>query len=366
MAERRKNLAVVVLAGLFVYGFALWAALRSPDSLSVSERRPLAAVPTVSARSVVSGKFMRAFEDYAADQFPLRESFRRLKAMTAYYGFRQREVNGVYLHEGYAALRQAEADESSLRYALSRFRYVYDKYLAGTAGDVYFSIVPDKNLYLAPAAGVPSMDYAAFADAVRAGTEYAAYIDLFPRLTWSDYYRTDSHWKQENLPAVAAYLAGEMGVSLAAGYTPRTLDVPFYGVYYGQAALPLAPDAMTVLESPFLENVAVYDYESDGEIPVYDAEKAEGRDPYALFLGGSRSLLTLTNPAAATDRELVIFRDSYASSLAPLLSEGYKTVTLIDIRYISPDLLGRYVDFTGRDVLFLYSVPVLNSSAAIK
>ena len=41
-------------------------------------------------------------------------------------------------------------------------------------------------------------------------------------------------------------------------------------------------------------------------------------DPYSVFLSGSKSLLTITNPSADTDRELVIFRDSFASSLAPL------------------------------------------------
>ena len=35
----------------------------------------------------------------------------------------------------------------------------------------------------------------------------------------------------------------------------------------------------------------------------------------------------------ATDRELVIFRDSFASSLAPLLMEQYAKITLVDIRY---------------------------------
>ena len=40
-----------------------------------------------------------------------------------------------------------------------------------------------------------------------------------------------------------------------------------------------------------------------------------------MFLSGSKSLLTITNPSADTDRELVIFRDSFASSLAPLLTE---------------------------------------------
>ena len=102
------------------------------------------------------------------------------------------------------------------------------------------------------------------------------------------------------------------------------------------------------------------------EIPVYALEKAGGRDPYALFLSGSKSLLTIENPRATTDRALILFRDSFGSSLAPLLVDGYAKITLVDIRYISPALLDRFIAFDDQDVLFLYSVSILNSSETIK
>ena len=74
----------------------------------------------------------------------------------------------------------------------------------------------------------------------------------------------------------------------------------------------------------------------------------------------------MENPHAATDRELVIFRDSFASSLAPLLVEQYARITLVDIRYLSSTVIGKYLTFTDQDVLFLYSVPVLNHSDTLK
>lgn len=39
---------------------------------------------------------------------------------------------------------------------------------------------------------------------------------------------------------MAAYLAREMGVTLTDEYTEQVLDRPYYGVYYGYAALPMA------------------------------------------------------------------------------------------------------------------------------
>ena len=46
--------------------------------------------------------------------------------------------------------------------------------------------------------------------------------------------------------------------------------------------------------------------------------------------------------------------------------QGYKTVTLVDIRYLQSNMLGRYLTFEGQDVLFLYSTLVLNNSSTIK
>mgnify|MGYP000103969344 FL=1 len=95
-------------------------------------------------------------------------------------------------------------------------------------------------------------------------------------------------------------------------------------------------------------------------------EKAYGKDPYQMFLSGSISLMTIENPNAKTDKELIIFRDSFGSSISPLLVEGYAKITLVDIRYIVPDYLGRFVNFEGSDVLFLYSTLVLNNSETIQ
>lgn len=78
----------------------LGRAVKPADALSTSERRPLAQMPELSASSYLSGKFMSGYEDYATDQFPLREQFRTLKALMGLYVFGQKDNNGVYLADG--------------------------------------------------------------------------------------------------------------------------------------------------------------------------------------------------------------------------------------------------------------------------
>ena len=58
----------------------------------------------------------------------------------------------------------------------------------------------------------------------------------------------------------------------------------------------------------------------------------------------------------------MLFRDSFGSSIAPLLIENYRKITLIDLRYINSELLTEYIEFNNQDVLFLYSGVVLNQN----
>ena len=366
MSAKIKNIILVVLCAVFLFSFPIWGLIKPDEEISKSERRPLQKFPVVSVDNIVSGKFMTDFESYTLDHFPLRDNFRTLKSYTAFYAFRQQDNNDIYIAEGYASKLEYPLNKDSASHATDRFKYVYDTYLEGNTGNIYLSIVPDKNFFLAEKNGYLSIDYNALISQVTEDMPYAQYIDITNKLDIADYYTTDSHWKQEEIIPVAQHLAENTGVTLKSEYTQEKVDTPFYGVYAGQSALPLKPDTITILKNDYTENYKVYDFETDSYIPVYDKEKLNGNDPYEIYLAGPKSLLVIENPQAETDKELIIFRDSYTSSLAPLLCEGYAKVTLVDIRYLSPEMLSHFITFDKQDVLFMYSTSVLNNSVTIK
>ena len=143
----------------------------------------------------------------------------------------------------------------------------------------------------------------------------------------------------------------------------------FRGVYYGQAALPLPGEPLRYLTWDGIEDCTVMNYETGETTGIYQLEKMEDRDPYDIFLGGACALMTVENPsaqAAGIDRELILFRDSFGSSMAPLLLPAYSRITLVDLRYIKSDFLDQFIDFHGQDVLFLYGATLLNESYTLK
>lgn len=361
--KNKISLICVAALWLFVTAFAWFGPTRD---ISEAERRKLARFPSASSESVISGKFMSEFETYSQDQFPLRDSFRQLKALFHYNILRQKDNNGIYFVGGYACELGDPVNEWSVNHAVELFNKIYTNQIESGGSKVYLALVPDKGYFLGNACGYPSLDYDALFEAIRDGMPWAEYVDLTGSLSVTDYYRTDTHWRQEKILPAAEKLCEAMGVSPLTDYQMRKVEKPFYGVYYGQSALPLEPEDMFVVTSELLEGCTVSNYETGKTSAVYNMDKLTSRDLYDVYLSGATALLTVENPSAETDRELVVFRDSFGSSMIPLLLTDYSKVTIVDLRYIRSDALPSVLEFHGQDVLMLYSSLVLNNSASLK
>lgn len=368
MNKKTKNIVLTVLMAALFIGFFGWNIAKKPDEFSDSERRALASFPELTLETVISGEFMKEFETFTLDQFPLRDTLRSIKAVCSHYVFRNMDNNDVILENGHISKLEYPLNEHMLNHAAERFSFIYDNGIKGSNAKVYLSVVPDKNMFLAESGGYLGIDYNGLASSMQEKMSYAEYIDIYPMLSADDYYYTDSHWRQENITDIAAHLANEMGVPFENDFTETTLDIPFYGTYYGQAALPAKPDTIKYLSNEATENCIVKTYETKvpTQLPVYNMENANGKDPYEMFLSGNQAFLTVENSLNESGRELVVFRDSFGSSLIPLLIQSYSKITVVDIRYVHSSILKNMVNYENADVLFIYSSILLNNSSALR
>ena len=83
---------------------------------------------------------------------------------------------------------------------------IEDKYLKDT--NIYYSIIPDKSYFLDDS--YLKMDYQEMQKIIDSNLKNAQYIDIFKELSKEDYYKTDIHWKQENLKKVVNKIENEM------------------------------------------------------------------------------------------------------------------------------------------------------------
>lgn len=362
---KKYSCVFVCLMAVFYAGSVLFAWCKPEDVYSQSERRLLAAKPALEAEELWTGKYVSSLEKYMVDQFPLRDELRSLKSNFSIDIMQKKDTHSIFVKDGYLCKMEYPMDEDSILHATQLFETIYSDYLKDTQVRPYITIVPDKN-YFPAEEEVLAMDYEEFFAQVYGNTPHLTPLPVAEYLQLTDYYRTDTHWKQEAIIDVAEVLAAGMDVPFHNDFTVNQAKSPFYGVYYGRAGLDLPPDVISYCTSGLLDSCLVYDYENDKEIPLYNMEALMGRDPYEMFLGGNISLASIENPEALSDKELVVFGDSFSRSLLPLLAGSYSRITLVDIRYIPSARIGNHIEFSDQDVLFLYSTSVLNESITLK
>ena len=368
--KKLTNLFTITLFCALLVSFGAGAVLQPDTEISKSERRYLTQFPELTWTTFTNGTFMQNIEKYLPDQFPMREEFRSLKAVFEKLTLRL-DSSDIYEYDGHLAALDYELKENLVEKAAAKINKVKDSLL--TEGHTaYLAIIPPKNYYMAESdRSHPVMDYERLQEMMWESCPDFTQINLYDTLTLDDYYKTDSHWRQERLDKVVGRLTEAMDVPHGglASYTQNSSDVMehFEGVYVGQSALPVKPETMYYLTTDAITGAKVtYTGADIQENAVYVESKIEGVDMYDVFLGGAVPLVEIVNDSAATDKELVIFRDSYSSSLAPLLIESYEKITLVDLRYLDFTFLPQFLDASNADLLFLYSTGILNDSEMLK
>lgn len=359
-----KHIVILTLFLLFLGGFGLAGILIPDKEMSAEERRTLEQLPEYDNEQGFSA-YMNRMDAYLTDQFPLRLSFRRLKVSFATYLLGQSDVNGYTVKNG---------SEFEQIYPLNLPNHEHTvKVLSGLIDNrfsdcqVYYSVIYDKGYYAHKGLG---LDYDTLLSCYHSALgDRAEYVDLSDCLTFEDFYKTDIHWRQECLDKSLSRLSQAMDFELFADGELNEVEAgDFYGVLYGQAAFPVGKDTMIYRTGDPLDacGVTVLNGQTSVSGSVYDTEAfAHSDDRYDLFLGGENAVVVIENPNATSDRNLILFRDSFGRSLSPLMVKSYKQITLVDLRWVKSRHLSLFEEAlpTGEntDVLFLYSAQVLNS-----
>ena len=356
---KKYSAFITILFCAFLFGFGIAHFILPDRYFSEQENRYLSQFKAPTPGTLRSGKFMEDFEDYITDQFPLRDQWIQLKALSE-RALGKQENNGVYFGtDGQTLFAQYTAPDSD---DLAQ-RMGYVNALADNVDvPVYFSLVPDKSYVWADRlpANAPKVDdgWTDMTAKSLAG-ERVHYIDLYGAISGGDaFYRTDHHWS--TMGAYQGYTAlaeGMSGSVTILDYEPTLVSDSFYGTTYSSSGAGwIKPDEMYtwVPEGAFL--VTRYPEGAPIEGTLYDLSKLEVKDKYSMFLGGNQPLCVLRNPFIEGGKNLLVIRDSYSDSLAPFLALDYQEIRLFDLRYNNMSLK-QYVADNGIDqVLVLYSV----------
>lgn len=355
----KKHIANIIIFSLIIFGFSLFWISSEKSEIVASERRKAAPMPPVS--EIFSKEYSEKFENFMLDTFPLRESFRKINTALRLSVLRQSDVNDIYISGGHLSKYNFPLDESSVKYVAEKINAVRDKYFP--TGNVYYSVIPDKNYFLPHPL---RSDFDKMLSVMHENTN-AQYIDIFTTLTLDSYYKGDTHWRQEAIQTTADTILASMGNKAENIPYTQKLVGDFNGVYASQAAINFS-DTLYCLENEYISSATVESVENGSNLFVYQTEKFKGTDPYDVYLGGAEAVLDIKRPLMEGEEEkhLILFRDSFGSSIAPLFLKSYSHITLLDLRYISSSILSEFVNFENSDILFLYNTQILNNGRILK
>lgn len=352
-----KNKFLVIIFIIYIFTFSILGIVLKDEVVSISERRKLKTFPNFEYTS----EYVTNLDKYFLDHFPFRDNFRSIKAMLNYKIFRKLDNNGIYLKDNYIFKSNYPTNKKSIDNFINKTNEIKKDF--NVNNNIYMLIVPDKNYYLKDK-NFLQIDYNYIYNEINKLNFNN--IDIRNIMNLNDYYETDTHWKQENLNKVVKEITNKMNLKYENINYKKNIYNNFYGVYYGESAIDRKPEKLTYLTNEVIDKAKVYYLENSKLNKVYDENNLKDLDSYDIYLDGASSYIEIDNEYSTSDKELIIFRDSFGSSLAPLLINYYKKITIIDNRYIDSDNYLKYVKFDKQDILFVYSTLIINTSYTLK
>lgn len=350
-----KNKIIAIIFICIIFGLSLISIFAKDNLLSTFERRKLAQFPTK-----IDEDFTKDLDDYLLDQFWLRNKLINLNSFINRKILNKIDNNDVYVVGDNIYDKTYPLDEKQTTKFTEKVNYIVNNYCKNS--NVYYSIIPDKSKFLFHGKYL-KLDYDKMYNIITGKTN-GNYINITDDLDIDDYYRTDIHWKQENLYKVVKQIVTSMGKE----YKPQTYIQKqyneFYGASYSKAGMNIQPDVLTYLYDGN-EKISVTHLEY-GIKSMYDTEKLTSLDSYDVFLSGPSSYIEIENKSVTDNSTLILFRDSFGSSIAPLLTPYYNKIIMVDLRYMDFSYAKDKLNFENADVLFLYSTLIINSSDILK
>ena len=357
----RPERTTVILFCAFLLCFALLFLLLPQSPFSLSEKRALQTRPSVSVSSVLAGRFGREADDWYADQFPLREWFVGVKS-AAEIVCGKGENNGILLGRS-GQLARVRFDMTTASGIVSDTDRIDRSHLQKVADGINRAaanarvptvfLFPGRSLDVAASAfDYPSLSSPDPSALLREMLSTNVTLPEITELLRERYeageevvYRTDHHWT--TLGAYYGYcevmraFGMEREIIPLSAFTPVTVTNRFYGTFRAAGGMKwVAPDRIDVWTLP---DDGDYTVLADGKpLDGFYTFPPEGKPMgYELFLDGTHDVVTVEKAGENRPR-MVVFKDSFANSLAPFLARHFDLV-LLNLSSVRKD----YTDLTA-------------------
>lgn len=349
----------LVIAAIPIITFAL------PDKqMSQSENRVLQQKPALSLASAADGSFMKKFESYLSDQFPLRDYAVSTKT-TLDRIIGKKEENGVYIGTNdFLFEKQTLYDAAHVKTitdSINKFAKSYPKLKKG------FILSPNSSYVLSEylPAGVTQESQKEQLKKIQKQLKSGnfSWIDcaaLFDKAKNKDdlFYRTDHHWTTEAAHTAFKALMKAWKINISkTKFNFSAVSNSFQGTLASSSGVRNITDKIDIYVPEKSKDSYVVSYESSSKKSptLFEKDKLGQKNQYEIFLGGNYDKVIISTDAV-TNNTLLVIKDSYANCMLPMLTPYFSKIVVIDPRYLSDSVSGIMKEYNFTHMLFIYNV----------
>ena len=335
---------VLMAFTLFFAGLFLLDLVTPDRAYSELENTTLSQRPGLSGVSADGlNRFFTAYTKYVKDQVAGRDNWVALQSTVETKVMQKEQSGGILLGRQQMMFPRTYGLVSSETRTLPKNTAALEALCQRYPGKVNVMLVPAASAIYPEnvPAGAPLLDEDRYLDSLSDAVQAAGgrFVDVRQTLTAHKdeyiYYRTDHHWT-----TLGAYYAYQQFCETL-GLTPFDRDAhtaetceDFYGTHYSKTRTWNAePDTITwydLQNSLTVWNVTGPGQPTEGTTTgLYDLDKLEVYDKYAMFLHGNNGLSRVEGDG---EGKILVIKDSYANSFVPYLTANYAAIDVVDFR----------------------------------
>ena len=366
MYTRRAGILVAAL----LFAVSILSMFGRDKLYSENENRYLEAQPKLSAAAVFDGKYMENTEAYLSDHFFARDAMVNIRTQLDIF-FGKKEVNNIYIGKNHFLFEKpSEYSADKVGKTLDTINKITKSQSAASS---YFALAPNACEILSDLmpSNAPTQNQPEQIKKVYGKLGNMKCVDILSALQKAEnkerlYYRTDHHWTYEAANIAFKQIAAQMKLNTkSVEYKSYCVTNSFKGTLASSASLFSAEDSIYItVPKNDVKYVVTYVDENKKTASVFDSSKLKKKDKYEVFFGGNFSQIEIET-SAKSDKTLLLFKDSYANCLAPMLIPYFKKIVIIDPRYYTGNLAQTIKKENPTDMLWLYNVNTFLNDTSI-
>lgn len=328
---------------------------------SENENRYLTKLPNISVKGATSGQIQEKLEDAMCDQFVWRDGW--LSFATQMQRLTGRScINQVYWgKDHYFFEKVLDSDISQKKYETNlkmiqactqQENVKCTVLLVPSPATVLQDKLPNEAV-IYDSSSLQELGEQYFSDQWLDVTENLREVSKEEQV----YFRTDHHWTLRG--AYEAYKAYTeyMGKSVSSyeSFAPEAVSRSFLGTIYSKL-LPKDVKEDTIYVAKELPDSITVMCDGEKMDGIYQWDKLDTKDKYAVFFGGNYGIVEIKNPEAKSEETLFVLKDSFANCMVPFLMEDYQNIVMIDLRYYTQSVSQLMEQYDNKSMLVLYEL----------